>query len=44
MHNNIFIIYNIFDEKMGISTWEIFSLGAGNLARSGFEQLNIFKR
>ena len=43
MHNNIFVIYNIYDEEMGQSAWETFSLDAENLARSGFDHLNLFQ-
>ena len=41
MHNDIFVIYNIYDEEMGKSAWETFLLDAENLRRSGFDHLNL---
>ena len=43
MYDNIFVIYNIYEEEMGKSAWEIFLLGAGNLMRSNFDHLNLFE-
>ena len=31
MYNNISVIYNIYDGKIGMVAWEIFLLPAGNL-------------
>ena len=43
MHNNTFVIYNIYDGEMGMVAWDIFLLHAVNLTRSDFDLLNIFK-
>ena len=43
MYDNIFVIYNIYEEEMGKFAWEIFLLGAGNLMRSNFDHLNLFE-
>ena len=40
---NIFVIYNIYDGKMGMVALEIFLLCAGNLARIDFDLLNLFQ-
>ena len=42
MYNNIFVIYDIYDEEMGNSASETFSFCAGNLVRSDFDHLNLF--
>ena len=43
MYNNIFVIYNIYDEGMGKLCWRDFLLGVGNLMRNDFDHLNLFK-
>ena len=43
MYNNIFVIFNIYDEEMGKSARDIFLLGAGNLMRSDFDHLNLYQ-
>ena len=44
MYNNIFVIYNIYDEGMEkVCLRDFFLLGAGNLTRSDFDHLNLFQ-
>ena len=43
MYNNIFVTYNIYDDEMGKSAWEIFLLGGANLMGSVLTIWTFFK-